>query len=255
MRSSSRIGAFTATIRLTIQSRWHAQPPRGIFGNDLVKLRLQEGNTMKRIQFLMSTSLVACAVAAQPAFAQDASQPAPKTEQSSSKDEGLEEIIVTAERRFNTAQDTSASISVRPGEDMLRQGRYELKNILEDVPGISGGAAGTVSTSQVEPITPRPALLSAAFNPTQVPAAAQHQPPPQPPSMSMMFITASADRTTSNVSRSCAARKARCMDAAQRPAWLRSTPAHRMPPNLALAAQLKSAITRFAITAVGSTPR
>ena len=31
---------------------------------------------------------------------------------------------------------------------MLTQGRYELKNILEDVPGVAGGAATTVNTSQ-----------------------------------------------------------------------------------------------------------
>ncbi|MEG8017511.1 hypothetical protein [Sphingomonas sp. LR55] len=31
---------------------------------------------------------------------------------------------------------------------MLHQGRYGLKNILEDVPGVVGGAAATVATSQ-----------------------------------------------------------------------------------------------------------
>ncbi len=47
-------------------------------------------------------------------------------------------IIVKAERRFNTAEKTAAAITVRPGAEMLRQGRYELKNILEDVPGVVG---------------------------------------------------------------------------------------------------------------------
>ncbi|TCQ07137.1 hypothetical protein [Sphingomonas sp. PP-CC-3A-396] len=57
-------------------------------------------------------------------------------------------IIVKAERRFNTAQKTAAAITVRPSAEMLRQGRYELKNILEDVPGVVDGAAATVATSQ-----------------------------------------------------------------------------------------------------------
>jgi len=67
-----------------------------------------------------------------------------KAQESSDK---LEEIIVTAERRTEDVQKTAASISVRSGEDMAQQGRYSLESILEDVPGLSGGAASTVSTS------------------------------------------------------------------------------------------------------------
>ncbi len=98
---------------------------------------------MNRVQFLLSTSLLACTVAAQPALAQSAAPTAKPT----TGDAAIADIIVTAERRFNTAQRTAASVSVRTGGDLLLQGRYELKNILEDVPGISGGASGSTNTS------------------------------------------------------------------------------------------------------------
>jgi len=57
----------------------------------------------------------------------------------------LEEIVVTAERRTSTAQKTAASVAVRSGEELLSQGRYSLESILEDVPGVSGGAASANS--------------------------------------------------------------------------------------------------------------
>lgn len=59
----------------------------------------------------------------------------------------LEEVIVTAERRVGTAQKTAASVSVHSGDDMLSQGRYSLASILEDVPGVDGGAAVNPGTS------------------------------------------------------------------------------------------------------------
>ena len=98
---------------------------------------------MNRFQFMLSTSLLASVAAAQPALAQNA----PPADQTASEEGGIKEIVVTAERRFSTAQKTAAAISVRPGDDLLLQGRYELKNILEDVPGISGGASASTNTS------------------------------------------------------------------------------------------------------------
>lgn len=125
---------------------------------------------MTKFNLLLSTSLLVFAAAATPASAQDAPAPAetaptdaqdtstptsprqaaPAAAASQAPVDGsaLQDIIVTAERRFNTAQKTAAAITVRPGAEMLRQGRYELKNILEDVPGVVGGAAATVATSQ-----------------------------------------------------------------------------------------------------------
>ena len=95
---------------------------------------------MNRIQFLLSTSVLGCAVLIQPAFAQNAPAPA------AAQPQVLQEVVVTAEHRTSTAQKTAASVSVRTGSDMLTQGRYQLSDILEDVPGVVGGAANGVST-------------------------------------------------------------------------------------------------------------
>jgi len=53
----------------------------------------------------------------------------------------LEEVVVTAERRVADVQRSANSISVRSGDDLRSQGRTSLAQILEDVPGIQGGAA------------------------------------------------------------------------------------------------------------------
>ena len=64
----------------------------------------------------------------------------------------LEEVTVTAERRASTLQKTAAAVSVREGENLRKEGKFLLKNILEDVPGISsagaefGGSALTAGT-------------------------------------------------------------------------------------------------------------
>jgi iron complex outermembrane receptor protein len=53
----------------------------------------------------------------------------------------LEEVVVTAERRESDVQKTATSVSVRSGTELRDEGRYTLGQILEDVPGVSGGAA------------------------------------------------------------------------------------------------------------------
>jgi outer membrane receptor protein involved in Fe transport len=54
-----------------------------------------------------------------------------------SRDSGkLQEIVVTAERRAANVQDAAASISVRSGAQLLREGRYSMQQIMEDVPGV-----------------------------------------------------------------------------------------------------------------------
>lgn len=61
--------------------------------------------------------------------------------QTATSNDTLEEIVVTAERRVEDAQRTGTSISVRSGEDLLRDGKFSLSSILEDIPGVTGGAA------------------------------------------------------------------------------------------------------------------
>ncbi|WP_322964535.1 TonB-dependent receptor [Sphingomonas fuzhouensis] len=71
-------------------------------------------------------------------YAQTATPSAPTTTQPS---DTVGDIVVTAERRVVNVQKAGASISVRSGEDMLKEGKFALSAILEDVPGITGGAA------------------------------------------------------------------------------------------------------------------
>ncbi|EIZ77200.1 putative outer membrane salicin receptor [Novosphingobium sp. Rr 2-17] len=46
-----------------------------------------------------------------------------------------------AERFTSTEQKTAIAITTRDGDDLTRQGRYSLSSILENVPGVTGGAA------------------------------------------------------------------------------------------------------------------
>ena len=93
-----------------------------------------------RNQLLISVSLLGCAASAGPVFAQE-------TGGTSASGDTLAEVVVTAERRTSTAQRTAAAVTVKSGEDMLAEGRYTLRNILEDVPGITGGEALNTGTS------------------------------------------------------------------------------------------------------------
>ena len=59
----------------------------------------------------------------------------------SAESEELMEIVVTAEHREIDVQKAATSVSVRTGSELRNEGRYTLGQILEDVPGVTGGAA------------------------------------------------------------------------------------------------------------------
>jgi len=67
--------------------------------------------------------------------------------QSSGVSDQLEEVIITAERREQDVQKIAASVSVRSGEDLEAQGRYSLEQILQNIPGVQGGAAANTGTT------------------------------------------------------------------------------------------------------------
>ena len=90
---------------------------------------------MGGLRFLASTSVLACIVAMHPVYAQDMAAPAAAS---------TDDIIVTAERRSVNIQKAPLSITVRSGEELRGQGKYNLSQMLENVPGVSGGvSAGT----------------------------------------------------------------------------------------------------------------
>ncbi len=53
--------------------------------------------------------------------------------------QGLQDIVVTAERQASNAQKVAAAVTVQRGTDLLERGKFTLRNILETVPGVSGG--------------------------------------------------------------------------------------------------------------------
>ncbi|HEU4960716.1 MAG TPA: TonB-dependent receptor [Sphingomonas sp.] len=53
--------------------------------------------------------------------------------------QGLQDIVVTAERQTSNVQRVPAAVTVQSGGDLLTRGKFTLTNILEVVPGVSGG--------------------------------------------------------------------------------------------------------------------
>ncbi|WP_047170358.1 TonB-dependent receptor [Novosphingobium sp. Rr 2-17] len=60
---------------------------------------------------------------------------------------GVQDIIVTAERRTSNVQRTAASVTVKTGDELRQQGKFLLRDILENAPGINGGGAEAAPTT------------------------------------------------------------------------------------------------------------
>jgi iron complex outermembrane receptor protein len=91
------------------------------------------------VRSTMWFGLVCVAGAPLSAFAQSAPQ--------AGTSDQLEEVIVTAERRVSDVQKTADSITVRTGDELVTEGKYQLSQILEDIPGVAGGASINTSLS------------------------------------------------------------------------------------------------------------
>ena len=84
---------------------------------------------------------IACLAATQLPAGQALAQTAPAQSQAAA--DQLQEIVVTAEHRTSNVQNTATSVSVRSGSELSDQGKFTLGQILEDVPGVTGGAANS----------------------------------------------------------------------------------------------------------------
>lgn len=62
----------------------------------------------------------------------------------------LEEVIVTAERRTADVQSTGTAVSVRSGTDLAAQGKYLLRQVLEDIPGVSALENNSTNTGSAD---------------------------------------------------------------------------------------------------------
>ncbi len=59
---------------------------------------------------------------------------------------GIEEIVITAEKRSSTVQDTPISISARSGEELQQIGVTDLTGVIHEVPGLSVRTSGPGQT-------------------------------------------------------------------------------------------------------------
>lgn len=86
--------------------------------------------------------MLAGAACPAPALAQAVPPPtkAPQQEPAS-----LQDIVVTAERVESNVQKTAAAVTVQSGDDLRERGKFTLRNILETVPGVSGGESEGVT--------------------------------------------------------------------------------------------------------------
>ena len=85
---------------------------------------------------------------------EDDAQVTPTKQQPKAVD--LDEIKVTAERRESTLQDTGASLSVILPEDLKRNGKSTLADILAGIPGVSYAAGGSASAGVSTEISDNP---------------------------------------------------------------------------------------------------
>lgn len=94
-----------------------------------------------RTKILSSGSIIASALGLLSAFSPNVAHA--QTVAGTAQAPTTDEIVVTAERRAGTAQKTATSLTVLGGDDLINQGKFSLKTVLENVPGITGGAAGS----------------------------------------------------------------------------------------------------------------
>ena len=95
----------------------------------------------KRVSFLVAWIAV---VAASAASADPADTGTPN--RAAERNDALEEIVVTAEKRTSTVQDTPISMTAMSGDLMQQEGITDISGIIQAVPGISQRTAGSGQT-------------------------------------------------------------------------------------------------------------
>lgn len=93
----------------------------------------------------MSAPLISAAATGDQAAPKPEGQATAKADDKAKDDAQLQIVIVTAEHSKTSLQRTADSVSVRNGADMATKGRFTLAQILEDVAGVTGGAAASAN--------------------------------------------------------------------------------------------------------------
>jgi iron complex outermembrane receptor protein len=98
--------------------------------------------SLKRVSLLVASLLAIAAgsASADPADTGTGSRAAPE------RNDQLEEIVVTAEKRSSTVQDTPISMTALSGDLMHQEGITDISGIIQAVPGISQRTAGSGQT-------------------------------------------------------------------------------------------------------------
>jgi iron complex outermembrane receptor protein len=99
-------------------------------------------NTSQRASYLVALLLVIATGRA----AADPADTVAATGRTGERNDALEEIVVTAEKRSSTVQDTPISMTAMSGEMMQQEGIYDLSKVIQSVPGISQRTAGSGQT-------------------------------------------------------------------------------------------------------------
>jgi iron complex outermembrane recepter protein len=96
--------------------------------------------TSKRVSFFVSSIAIAAASAASADPAETGATAA------APRNDALEEIVVTAEKRASTVQDVPISMTAMSGDLMQQEGISDISGIIQAVPGISERTAGPGQT-------------------------------------------------------------------------------------------------------------
>ncbi len=87
---------------------------------------------MRRSQISLAVAALVCATGSMPSLAQTGAKPAPK-------EEAIETIVVTAQRREQDIQDVPLSVSAITAETLTRQEATSTQSLLRLFPNLSGG--------------------------------------------------------------------------------------------------------------------
>jgi iron complex outermembrane receptor protein len=98
-----------------------------------------KGRTRARLVAIVSTGLFGAALASE-AFAQQAAAPVER------RGDGLEEIVVTAQKRESTVETTPISITAISGTDLQDRGITDITSLVQSVPGVSMRTSGPGQT-------------------------------------------------------------------------------------------------------------
>ena len=96
---------------------------------------------MKHLKYAALCGVASLAFAAQPGFAQNAPAPAPEAS-APIESEGLQDIVVTAERRSESLQRTALAVSAVTGEDLVKTGVTDAAGIGRLVPALQVQPSG-----------------------------------------------------------------------------------------------------------------